>query len=264
MSKIVSEDAVIIRRRDLHNNYFSLTFGPLKSIASCRPGKFVHVKLPTSDIYFRRAMSIASVNVEAREMEIIFKVFGRGTTRLAAFRTGDHLGVLGPLGAGFSLPRKGERVVCVAGGIGFPPLLYLASSLVAGGHDPRRIEFFYGGRSAPDVIERPRIKKLGVHFHAVTEDGSVGRTGMVTKYVRELIEQNPHDRFVLYGCGPDGMLRATNQIGLELQVPGELALEAPMPCGIGVCLGCVVPLVKGGYARVCADGPVFKIGEVAL
>ncbi|MBD3401330.1 NAD-dependent dihydroorotate dehydrogenase B electron transfer subunit [candidate division GN15 bacterium] len=264
MSKINSEETVVIRRRDLHNDYYSLTFGPLKGISRCRPGHFIHVKLPTSDIFFRRAMSVASVNPESRELEIIFKVFGRGTTRLARFRSGDPIDVLGPLGVGFSKPKKRERVICVAGGIGFPPLLYLATSLVAAGFDPKQIEFFYGGRSAPDIIERQRIRKLGVNFHPVTEDGSVGKKGLVTHHVAELIEARPDEKVRLYACGPEGMLRSTNQLGLDMGVPGELALEAPMPCGIGVCLGCVVPLTKGGYARVCYDGPVFQIGEVAL
>ncbi|MCB2231130.1 dihydroorotate dehydrogenase electron transfer subunit [bacterium] len=264
MSKIVSEETFITRRRDLHNNYYSLTFGPLRAAPACRPGNFIHVKLPTSDIYFRRAMSVASVDPKAGEMEIIFKVFGRGTTRLATFRKGDRLDILGPLGRGFSKPRKNERVVCVAGGIGFPPLFFLAADLVASGFDPKQIEFFYGGRGSLDIIERARIKKLGVTFHPITEDGSVGRKGLVTEYVQAMIEGHPGDKFRIYGCGPEGMLKATNQLGMELGVPGELALEAPMPCGIGVCLGCVVPLVKGGYARVCADGPVFAIGEVAL
>ena len=60
------------------------------------------------------------------------------------------------------------------------------------------------------------------------------------------------------------MLKAANDLALEFRVPGQISLEAPMPCGIGVCLGCVVPLTKGGHARVCREGPVFDIGEVAL
>jgi dihydroorotate dehydrogenase electron transfer subunit len=98
----------------------------------------------------------------------------------------------------------------------------------------------------------------------VTEDGSVGKRGLVTSYVAEYIEAHLKEKLRIYACGPDGMLRATNTLGLKLKVPGELSLEAPMPCGIGVCLGCVVPLTAGGYARVCVEGPVFKIGEVEL
>jgi dihydroorotate dehydrogenase electron transfer subunit len=152
----------------------------------------------------------------------------------------------------------------VAGGIGFPPLLFLATDLVRRGHDPGRIEFFYGGRSTPDIIELARIRKLGINHHVATDDGSVGSRGLITDHVRAFLEERAGEKVRIYACGPEGMLTATDKLGLEFGVPGELALEAPMPCGVGVCLGCVVPLTEGGYARVCYDGPVFNIGEVVL
>lgn len=264
MSRPSCEDTIVTKHRHLKNGYHSLTLGSYPRSAQCKPGSFIHIRLPESDILFRRAMSVASINPGEQQVEIIYKVFGRGTTRLSRMRQGDSLNVLGPLGAGFSRPRKGERIICVAGGVGFPPLLYLATDLLSRGFDPKKIEFFYGGRAAGDIIERDRIKKLGVNFHPVTEDGSVGERGLVTSHVAEFIEAHHKEKLRMYACGPDGMLRATNTLGLKLQVPGELSLEAPMPCGIGVCLGCVVPLTDGGYARVCVEGPVFKIGEVKL
>ena len=264
MSKPSVHDTRIIANRDLHNDYHSLTLGPFPQVAACAPGSFIHLRLPESDILFRRAMSVAAVDPVRATFEIIYKVFGRGTTRLARLRTGDHLDILGPLGVGFSKPKKNERVICVAGGIGFPPLLFMASHLTGKGVDPKQIEFFYGGRSKVDIIETARIKKLGVNFHPVTEDGSTGRKGLVTAEVARFIGDHAGEKLRLFACGPEGMLAAVNRIGLEHKVPGELSLEAPMPCGIGVCLGCVVPLTKGGYARVCKDGPVFTIGEVAL
>jgi dihydroorotate dehydrogenase electron transfer subunit len=152
----------------------------------------------------------------------------------------------------------------VAGGVGFPPLAYLAADLITRGVKPRQIEFFYGGKSADEIVERSRFKKLGVHFHPCTDDGSLGFKGVVTSAVESYIAENSGQKFHLYGCGPEGMLRATDDLGRRLGIPGQLSLEAPMPCGIGVCLGCVVPLRKGGHARVCVEGPVFDIGEVVL
>ena len=111
---------------------------------------------------------------------------------------------------------------------------------------------------------RARIKKLGVNFHPVTEDGSVGEKGLVTKPVEDFIQSNKKSRMRIYGCGPEGMLKATDELGIRHGIPGQISLEAPMPCGIGICLGCVVELTKGGHARVCCDGPVFNIGEVKL
>ncbi|MCK4607489.1 MAG: dihydroorotate dehydrogenase electron transfer subunit [candidate division Zixibacteria bacterium] len=264
MTKPTCEDTFLKKRRSLGNDYYSLTFSPYSQAERCRPGHFVHLKLPGNDVFFRRAFSIAAVSPSAGEMEIIFKIVGRGTRAMAHLRPGDPINLLGPLGTPFKRPRKREHTLMVAGGIGFPPLLFLARDMISRGHDPKRIEFFYGGRTAGDVIERSRIKKLGVTFRPVTEDGSLGSKGLVTVPVEEFIENHDNGNCRIYGCGPEGMLKSTNELALRLGVPGQISLEAPMPCGIGVCLGCVVPLTDGGHARVCCDGPVFSIGEVAL
>lgn len=264
MTKPTCEDTFLVKKRDLKNNYFSVTFSRYSRTAACRPGQFVHIRIPSSDIFFRRAMSIAHVSVERGEIELLLKVVGRGTRLLGQLRKNDPVNMLGPLGVPFALPKKRERAVMVAGGVGFPPLLFLATEMIKHGHDPRKIEFFYGGKSSDDLIERGRIKKLGVNFHPVTEDGSLGEKGLVTRPVEDFIVNRRHDPLRLYGCGPDGMLKAINELGLRLGVPGQISLEAPMPCGIGVCLGCVVPLKAGGHARVCCEGPVFEIGEVEL
>jgi dihydroorotate dehydrogenase electron transfer subunit len=254
----------VVRRRHLTDDYYSLTFSPVPGIKRARPGQFVHLRLPECQVYFRRAMSIAAIDVERSEMEIIFKIFGRGTKILSGFRKGQALDMLGPLGKPFTKPKKTETPLMVGGGIGFPPLLYLAADLVQKGYDPARIQFFYGGRSKKDILERTRIRKLGVTLHVVTEDGSLGRKGLVTEAVEEYLDTHPDGHPRIYSCGPEGMLKAVDDLGVRRRVPGEVSLEAPMPCGYGVCLGCVVPLRKGGHARVCQEGPVFQIGEVVL
>ncbi len=264
MIKPTCEDTFLLKHRDLKNGYHSLTFQSYSRVKQCRPGQFVHVQLPGCDIFFRRAFSVAAVDLEKRQIEIILKVFGRGSKALSALHREDRVNMLGPLGVPFRMPRKKEKTVIVAGGVGFPPLMFLATSMVARGYDPKNIEFFYGGRTAADIIERSRIKKLGVNFHPVTEDGSLGVKGLVTEPVEEFIVDRKRSEVKLYGCGPEGMLKATNDLGVRLGVGGQISLEAPMPCGVGICLGCVVPLTAGGHARVCCDGPVFEIGEVAL
>ncbi|MBD3257382.1 NAD-dependent dihydroorotate dehydrogenase B electron transfer subunit [candidate division GN15 bacterium] len=264
MTKFAPVTTRVRRRRHLSGDYYSLTFGPFPKATSCRPGQFVHIRMPESEIYFRRAMSIASVDRENKELEIIFKIFGRGTAALSRYTKDAHLGILGPLGGKFTPPKKNETAVMIGGGIGFPPLLYLADHLVGKGFDPKQILFFYGGRSAGDILERSRIKKLKVDFRPVTEDGSFGQQGLVTEAVRHFVKADPDRKYRFYGCGPEAMLKAVDDLGLELEIPGEVSLEAHMPCGFGVCLGCVVPLRKGGNARVCYEGPVFQIGEVLL
>jgi len=264
MIKPVRQVLEILKKRDLKNDYFSITLGPFKGTPKCRPGHFVHVKLPPSPIYFRRAMSVAAVDLSTQSIEIIFKAMGRGPTLLSKMHKGEQLDILGPLGNGFTLPKKSERAVLVSGGIGFPPPLYLATEMVARGFDPKKIEFFYGGRSRLDIIEQARIKKLGVNFHPTTDDGSFGTRGLVTSLVEQLLIESDPKKTRLYACGPEPMLKAVDRLGLKYGVPGELSLEAPMPCGVGICLGCIVKLTAGGNARVCVDGPVFQIGEVNL
>lgn len=256
--------ATVRRHRHINSNYYSFIFGPFPEAPRCKPGQFLHLQLPHSDLYFRRAMSVASVNDKTKEVEIIFKVFGRGTKLLSQFDTQDPIGILGPLGRPFSTPKNNQNLIMVAGGVGFPPLLYLATELIGNGFPAKQIHFYYGGKGSEDIIERARIKKLGMHFHPVTQDGTFGEKGLVTQIIERDLKRNKLANPFIYGCGPDGMLKATNELGLKHNIPGELSLEAPMPCGIGVCLGCIVPLTRGGNARVCVDGPVFNIGEVKL
>ncbi|MFH1687101.1 MAG: FAD-binding oxidoreductase [bacterium] len=176
MTKPVCSQAVLVRRRNLKNDYHSLIFEPFAPSSEPRPGQFLHIKLPGSTVYFRRAFSVAAVPDKSR-VEIILKVFGRGSALMSRLRPGDAVDILGPLGNGFKEPPRTTSPLIVAGGVGFPPLLFLAARMVAGGFDPKLIHFFYGGRTTADIIQRSRIKKLGVQFHAVTEDGSFGRRG---------------------------------------------------------------------------------------
>lgn len=264
MIRPTCEDTLVAKKRDLKNGYFAFVLAPFSQTRAIKPGQFVHIKLPATNIYFRRAFSVASVNPAKNEVEIIFKVFGHGTTLLGEMRKGDSLDLMGPLGVPFKFPKKNETAVMVAGGIGFPPLMFLAESMIKNGHKPKQIYFFYGGRSKDELVERKRLTELGLKLHIVTDDGSAGDKGLVVGPVEKFIKEHADQKIRLFGCGPEKMLRAIDKLGEKYKINGQLALEALMPCGIGICLGCVVALKKGGYARVCCDGPVFDIGVVDI
>jgi dihydroorotate dehydrogenase electron transfer subunit len=261
---IVSRTVPLISRRDLKNDYQSLTFGPFPRTRNMRPGQFLHLDLPNCPVFYRRAFSVGGVNLADKSVEIILKVVGRGSKALSMMRPGEVVDILGPLGKGFSSPSKKQTAIMVAGGVGFPPLLYFSSYLVERGFDPKRILFLYGGRSGPDIVDRSRIKKLGVKFIATTEDGSFGQKGLITAPLVKALSSAELENPIVYSCGPEPMLKAVDRIANEFEIPGELALEAPMPCGFGICLGCVVPLKAGGHARVCQEGPVFPVGTVSM
>lgn len=269
MRKIIPQSCPIVLNRPLGGSgrYFRLRVSGFKAARRIYPGQFVHVKVADSlDPFFRRAFSVADYDPASHELEIIYKVVGRGTGLLGTKKKNDPIDILGPLGNRFSTVSKKKNVVIVAGGVGFPPLYFLARYLTEKGHDGTKISFFYGGRTKNDLIEMNRIRALGVDFVPCTDDGSHGFRGFVTEAVRQRLDNLAPSKSVIYGCGPEPMLAALQELVRHRGFSGEMSLEAPMPCGVGVCLGCVKQTLgtPQKHVRVCYDGPVFKLGEVKL
>jgi len=263
MSRIVIENVAIVKKTNLGSSIIFFSLGPFSRTGFVKPGQFVHVKIPGSGIFFRRAFSVYETDKNRDSFSILVKVCGRGTSLMADMKKGDRLNILGPLGNGFKLPSKRETIILAAGGIGMPPIYSLAKRLIDKGYHKEKLLFFYGAVSKTDLVDVQKVKKLGVRLYLSTDDGTRGFKGFVTDAIRhELPDIKGEHR--LYACGPDGMLKAIDALAREYQIPGQLSFEAPMPCGIGVCLGCIRPLQSGGYTRVCHDGPVYNIGEVLL
>lgn len=263
MKKVVIENAVVIKRDRLNGDCRSLTIGNFPKSRLLKPGQFVHIRIPGPDVYFRRAFSVYDINPRAKSLQVIFKIVGRGTALLAELRKGDRLNVMGPLGKGFDFPFLRDKVILIAGGIGMPPIYFLAKKLIESKYDRRKILFFYGGKTKKELVNMAHIRKLGIKLYPTTDNGSYGFRGFVTKAVREFLNRET-GQFRIYACGPQAMLRAVEEIAREYSIPGQISVEAPMPCGMGICQGCVLPLVSGGYTRVCRDGPVYQFGEVLL
>lgn len=269
MKPIVPQTCRIIRNRavDASGAFYSLTVTGFRAAKRVFPGHFVHIKVRDAlDPFFRRAFSVADYDAASGKLEIIYKVVGKGTSILGGKKKGDHLDLLGPLGNHFATVSKRKTIVIVAGGIGFPPLYYLAARLIHSGHAGSKILFFYGARTRNELVEMRRIRKLGVEFIPCTDDGSYGQAGFVTAAVADRLETLDPQRTVVFACGPEAMLATLQDLALERGFSGEVSLEAPMPCGIGVCLGCIKPRRDNPrqYVRVCYDGPVFALGEVRM
>jgi dihydroorotate dehydrogenase electron transfer subunit len=111
------------------------------------------------------------------------------------------------------------------------------------------------------------FRARGIPVHVSTEDGSRGARGYVTTILAPWL-QGDGPKPLLYACGPTPMLRAVGAMAVRSGAPCQLALESQMPCGIGVCLGCVVACrdeaAGPAYRRVCTEGPIFEAGEVRL
>ncbi|CDQ40181.1 MULTISPECIES: dihydroorotate dehydrogenase electron transfer subunit [Virgibacillus] len=217
------------------------------------PGQFLHLLL--TGHMLRRPISIAQVNKQENTVTILFKVVGEGTRTLASNSIGSTINALGPSGNGFPLePNAHSTALIIGGGIGIPPLYYLANELTK---KKINIVSVLGFQSKDYVFYENKFKQLGRSI-IVTNDGSYGEKGFVTNVLDQI---GAFDCF--YSCGPLPMLKAiTTQLK---DIPGYISLEERMGCGVGACFACVIPAVpSGGYKKICHDGPVFHTKEVQL
>jgi dihydroorotate dehydrogenase electron transfer subunit len=192
-----------------------------------------------------------------RTLDVLYDVVGEGTRTLASVRKGDTLDVLGPLGNAFTWPGAHVReVVMVAGGIGIAPFMLLTDQLKK--FNGRKVLLF-GGKSGDHVFDLKPFKDNGCEAHVVTEDGSAGEKGLVTKLF-SLITRDPEGTFV-YTCGPKAMMAAVQEFAGRHKLAGEASAEEVMACGLGACLGCAVR-TKSGYKTACYDGPVFGLQDM--
>ena len=188
------------------------------------PGQFVQVQVP--GFYLRRPISVCDWDSET--LTLVYKVVGNGTDAMCRMSPGTELDLLTGLGNGFDITRCGERPLLIGGGVGLPPNL--------------RYEVFL----------REDVEKLGAPFVLATMDGSAGIKGLVTDALPEI------DFTDICACGPLPMLKAIMNADDH---PAQLSFEERMGCGFGACMGCTVK-VKGGYKRICKDGPVLVREEV--
>ena len=207
-------------------------------------GQFVNLKL--DGFFLRRPISVCD---DGEKLTLIFKIVGGGTSYLSEQKEGRELDVLCGLGNGFDLSLSGDSPLLIGGGVGTPPMYYLAKKLLEEGKKPSVI---LGFNRKEEVFFEREFKDLGVQTTITTVDGSYGVKGFVT----DALKDASYSYF--YACGPIPMLKALYRATTE---DGEMSFEERMGCGFGACMGCSME-VKGGYKRVCKDGPVFKKGEL--
>lgn len=228
------------------------------------PGQFVMLtpggltKL-SSDPLLPRPMAVYRVfqTNENAEVEFLYKVVGRGTTLLSLAQAGDLIGVLGPLGQGFSVPAAGGKALLVAGGTGVASVYELAARAC----EQSKVTVLMGARSKADLGNLSDFEALSVQLEIATEDGSRGHKGLVTELMGPA-GLDGSDEVTVYACGPTPMMRAAARLAAEKGKACFVSLENPMACGFGVCLGCAAPRSDGGFSLVCRDGPVFDASEI--
>ena len=209
------------------------------------PGQFVNIRLTGK--FLRRPISVC--NVAGDELTLIYKIVGGGTRQLAAMQPGQTLDLLTGLGNGYDLAPAGDSPVLLGGGVGTPPMFWLARELLARG---KHVHAVLGFNSAEDVFYEEELRSLGADVTVTTVDGSRGVKGFVTDGL-------PQGYSYFYACGPEPMLRAVFR---ATKTSGQLSFEERMGCGFGACMGCSCKTLTG-YKRICKDGPVLRKEEIA-
>jgi len=261
---------VLRHLRHLSSQQFVLELEGAEIAAECSPGQFVMTTVGgDGDPLLRRPMAIYRVqrngDGKATGFSLLVEVVGRGTAMLQQRQPGDVLSVLGPLGTSFRMPEPGTPAaehLLVMGGVGAAPFPLLAESLLREGHSVRA---FIGARTADLLLCVEDFTELGVPVEVSTDDGTRGHHGFVTGILEPYLKERDDVPAVLYACGPLPMMHAVHAVASEAGLPLQVSFEAPMACGLGACLSCVIKLRDGdgwSYRRVCQEGPVFDSREV--
>ena len=233
-------DAPLVERRQVARGMWVLGFLAPQIAGSVKAGQFVNIGMQPGPL-LRRPFSV--YRVDGDRIEVVLKAVGAGTAQLLAMREGDTVSCLGPLGRGYAFSGSAQTVVLISGGLGVAPMPLAARDARAAG---MRVTWVHGARTAGELCS----ESDGDEVILATDDGSAGFAGTV-------VAASPDADLVL-ACGPNRMLAAVAQRWPLAQV----AVETYMGCGTGVCLGCAVPLVRGGYDRACTEGPVYRASDI--
>ena len=208
-------------------------------------GQFINILL--EGLYLRRPISI--FDCKENELSIIYKVVGTGTEKMACLPAGTELDCLVGLGNGFDTSVSGDKPVVLGGGVGVPPMFYLAKKLIAEG---KEVTAILGFNKADEIFCKEDFEAIGAKTIIATADGSVGVKGFVTDALKDV------DYTYFYTCGPEPMLKAVYN---STDTSGQLSFEERMGCGFGACMGCSCK-TKYGNKRICKDGPVLVKEEI--
>jgi dihydroorotate dehydrogenase electron transfer subunit len=281
---IFLEDALVLEHRVFAGAQYVMRLAAPRCAAAATPGSFIHLTCGP-DLPMRRPLSIMRASAREGWVEVLYKVAGHGLAELALRKTGETLSCLGPIGRGFRPNAARPRLLLVGGGVGIPPMVFLAEMIAAAGGTwkplvlmgselPYPFALATSKLPAPGVpaeaaASMPLLESLRVPSRLASLSGFPGcHRGFVTEladaYLASL-DAKARAEVEIFTCGPHGMLVAVAALARSYGVPCQVSLEENMACGVGGCAGCTVlvqtpdgPAMK----RVCVDGPVFDAATV--
>jgi len=278
------EDAEILSHDSYPGDQYILRVQAPRCAAAAQPGSFAHLQCDPA-LPMRRPLSIMRVDADAGWVEFLYKTVGTGTRALARRKCGESVSMIGPIGVPFEPDRTRPRTLLLGGGVGIPPMVFLADRLRRDPHwqpvvmmgsevpfpfraQPSR--FILPGIPEGVIATMPLLEDWGMPARlASLQDYPGCHAGYITDLARLWLDALPPDaanEVSLFACGPHPMLAAVATLAAEYSLPCQVSLEEYMACAVGGCAGCTVRInTSDGPAmkRVCVDGPVFDAQMVA-
>ena len=281
---IFVENAEVLQHQALDAGQHLLRLAARATAERALPGSFIHLRCH-EDLPMRRPMSIMRADPCAGWIDILYKVHGQGTARLAGARTGSSIDLLGPIGKPFKLQGYRNIPLLIGGGVGIPPMVFLAEYILKQARtvnpfvimgseilfpfNPRPSKILVEGIPDAAIACMPLLEDWGIASRLTSRQGYPGcYDGFVTDLARHWLAGLAEEQRLqveIFSCGPTPMLQAVADLAREFSLPCQVSLEEYMACAVGGCAGCTVPVYRNGglsMQRVCVDGPVFQADEV--
>lgn len=220
-----------------------------------RAGHFVIVRCGKDGE--RIPLTISDADIEHGTITLVIQSIGVSTRKICALEVGDELtDLVGPLGRATDIRRHNDTVVCCGGGVGVAPLLPIVKAMKEAGN---RVVSILAARSADLIILKDEVAKYSDEVIVMTDDGSMGRKGLVTQGLEDVINREKVSEVI--AIGPAVMMKFVALLTKKYEVPTVCSLNTIMVDGTGMCGACRVTV--GGKTRfVCVDGPEFDAHQV--
>lgn len=272
---ILVEDATILSHEAFLGDQYVMRVQAPGCAATAKAGQFAHITVDTQRP-MRRPISIMRVGADEGWVDFLYKAIGEGTQLLSTRKAGESVSIMGPIGIPFEIKEK--RPLLIGGGVGMPPMIFIAEDLKKSDKDPFVIlgsEVPFPFQSRPSEIMLPGIPDGVIGCMPLLEDWGIasrlaslqGYPGCHDGYVTDLakhwldgLSDEQRSEVGIYSCGPHPMLEAVVNLAREYDLPVQVSLEEFMACAVGGCAGCVVEVATdtgSAMKRVCVDGPVF-------
>ena len=248
----------IVKAEELTTNIYLMDVEAPRVAKACHPGQFVIVRMDEEGE--RIPLTICDYDREAGTITIVLQVVGAATEMMRSLKAGDSFhDFVGPLGCPSELIHedieslKNKKILFVAGGLGTAPVYPQVKWLHEHGV---KADVIIGAKTKDLLIMEEEMTVVAGNLYITTDDGSYGRSGMVTKVIEDLIDKEGKSYDVCVAIGPMIMMKFVCLTTKKYDLPTVVSMNPIMVDGTGMCGACRLT-VDGEVKFACVDGPEF-------